>query len=155
MTEETAVNNLLSRYVRATDARDGESLALLFTEDALIETYDNYNNQRVKVGEMTGAAELVQLFKTLMPDHPEGGWSHHATMDRIVEIKENEATINAQFVMFSVQANNELVDKDTPRGGSITPRESGYYQTKLKKFNDTWKIVHHKILLDYIDNPAI
>lgn len=153
MVEEMIVSEVLARYVRAVDRRDGKAVASLFTEDSLTEMFENFNGEHVKWGELKGSSQVEYAFGTLMLPHPKGGWSHHTTMDHIVKIEGDQAHLNAQFIMFLVRANEQPADPSVPRGGTITPRESGYYDVDLKKINDEWKIVHHRVIIDFQVGP--
>src|SRR6202051_1560338 len=39
----------------------------------------------------------------MMQPHPAHGWSHHTTHDHIIEVDGDNATIDAQFVVFEVR----------------------------------------------------
>jgi hypothetical protein len=50
MSEERAVQQVLARYVRGVDARDGAAVAAMFTEDGRVEiSYNNSGNQSLSV----------------------------------------------------------------------------------------------------------
>jgi hypothetical protein len=87
-----------------------------------------------------------------MTAHPPLGWSHHTTHDHIIDIYGDEATIDAQFVVFSTVGRARPDDGWPPNAsgaqGTITPIESGYYQPRLTRVDGAWKIAHHTIILD-------
>jgi hypothetical protein len=146
------VQQVLARYVRATDRRDSAAMASLFIDDRVVEIY--YNNAGVpeKIAERTGAQAIGAATATMMKPHPPRGWSPHTTHDHIVEVRGDKASIDAQFVVFNT------VGAPRPEGGwpagasgaqgVITPIESGYYRPSLRRLDGAWKIVHHEIVLD-------
>lgn len=152
MSDERDVQQVLARYVRATDRRDAQAMASIFVEDGVVEMY--YNNAGVpeKMGELQGATAIGDAVTGLMRPHPPRGWSHHTTHDHIIEVDGDDATIDAQFVVF-----NTVGDERPPDGwpagasgaqGTVTPIESGYYRPRLRRIEGTWKITHHEIVLD-------
>jgi ketosteroid isomerase-like protein len=140
MSDERAVQEVLARYVRATDRRDGVAQGALFTDDAVV---------RILVGgkpvaePLIGGAGVRYAVENFMAPHPEGGTSHHVTADHLIEVDGDEAHLNAQVIVFEV------------RPGAIRPIESGYYDTDLRRIDGDWKIVRHDVLLDSpIDLPV-
>jgi hypothetical protein len=67
-------------------------------------------------------------------------------MNHLVEVAGDEATFDAQFIVYNV------VGLAKPAGGwpvgargaqgTITPIESGYYKSQLRRADRAWKIVH-------------
>ncbi|WP_243788948.1 nuclear transport factor 2 family protein [Saccharopolyspora gloriosae] len=106
MSEQRRVQEVLARYVRATDQRNGKAQGALFTADATVQIYaktgpDGYE----KVGEpVRGGAGVEYAVNNFMAPHPEGGSSHHTTSDHIIEIDGDHAHLNAQFIVFEVRA---------------------------------------------------
>jgi hypothetical protein len=152
--DELAISKVLARYVRCADIRDGVAVAKLFTTDSLTEIFENYDGKRAKVAELQGSIGVEQAFGTLMQPHPKGGWSHHVTADHIIDIDGDHATLNAQFIMFRIRA-NEQTDPLKPRSGKITPEESGYYDADLQKINGEWKFTHHRVIMDFLPSPEL
>ncbi|MFJ5899425.1 nuclear transport factor 2 family protein [Streptomyces sp. NPDC093064] len=152
MDDERAVAQVLARYVRAADHRDGAAMSALFVENAVAEIYYSNGGTREKLAELTGAEAIGNAVAGLMAPHPPRGWSHHTTQDHIIEIDGDEATLDAQFIVYSIQGHERPAD-GWPEGafgaqGTITPIESGYYQPRLRRFDGAWRIVHHTILMD-------
>src|SRR6266436_9330451 len=54
MSEERTVQQVLARYVRGTDARDGAAVAALFTEDGRVEISYNNSGKSEALGELVG-----------------------------------------------------------------------------------------------------
>ncbi|MFE4964193.1 nuclear transport factor 2 family protein [Streptomyces sp. NPDC056660] len=152
MDDERAVAQVLARYVRAVDHRDSAAMSALFVADAVAESYYNNGGTREKLAELTGAETIGKAVAGLMAPHPPRGWSHHTTHDHIIEVDGEEATLDAQFVVFNIQG-HERPAEGWPAGasgaqGTITPIESGYYQPRLRRVAGAWRIFHHTILLD-------
>ncbi|WP_165968757.1 nuclear transport factor 2 family protein [Arthrobacter crusticola] len=154
MSPERAVQEVLARYTRATDRRDGVGQGALFTDDAVIEIFEKtFAGDYQRVGEpMIGGAAVAYAVDNFMAPHPPGGSSHHLPVDSIIEVNGDTAHFNAQFVVFKVQG-SVRPDGGWPEGalgaqGTVTPIEAGYYDTDLRRIDNEWKIVHHKVLLD-------
>ncbi|GAA2808281.1 nuclear transport factor 2 family protein [Crossiella cryophila] len=136
MSEERKVAEVLARYVRATDDRNGPAQGALFTEDAVVEVMVRSGKGYEKVGEpLIGSAGVAWAVENLMAPHPPGGSSHHMTADHIIEVNGDIAHLSAQVIHFSVRE-------------EIRPVESAYYDTDLRKIDGEWKITHHCVLLD-------
>jgi ketosteroid isomerase-like protein len=152
--DERKVQEVLARYVRATDRRDGKAQGALFTDDAIVRIYartgaDSYET----FGEpLIGGAAVQYAVEHFMAPHPEGGSSHHTTSDHIIEVDGDRAHMNAQFIVFRTRASARPAD-GWPDGtfgaqGSVEPIESGYYDTDLRRIEGEWKIVRHHVLMD-------
>ncbi|OAJ52636.1 nuclear transport factor 2 family protein [Paraburkholderia ginsengiterrae] len=157
--EEFAVLQVLARYVRAADRRDGSAMAELFTPGGRVQLL--YNNAGVPelVGELVGREAIAAAVTHMMKPHPERGWSHHTTHDPIVTINGNRAEIDAQFIVYNV-VGAERPAGGWPKGtsgaqGTVTPIESGYYLPRLIRVDGRWLIETHGIVLDLpIPMPA-
>ncbi|MDX3854007.1 nuclear transport factor 2 family protein [Streptomyces sp. AK02-01A] len=154
MSEERKVQEVLARYVRATDRRDGKAQGALFTDDAVVRIHIKTGPDRYEpFGEpLIGGAGVEFAVTNFMSPHPEGGSSHHTTSDHIIEIDGDLAHLNAQFVVFAVQASARPAD-GWPAGvsgaqGTVRSIESGYYDTELRRIDGEWKIVKHRVLMD-------
>ena len=79
MSDELAVQQVLARYVRAHDRRDGAAMAALFTPDARVTMLYNNNPDREPevIGELTGREAIAQATTHMMKPHPPRGWSHN------------------------------------------------------------------------------
>ena len=154
MSDERKVQEILARYVRAADSRDGKAQGALFTDDAVVEIHVKAGQgQYEKLGEpLIGGAGVAFATDTFMARHPEGGSSHHVTSDHVIEVDGNRAHINAQFVVFEVRATARPA-QGWPQGasgaqGTVRPIESGYYDTDLALIGGEWKITGHRVLMD-------
>ena len=154
MSDERKVQEVLARYVRAADRRDGKSQGALFTDDATVDVFvktgpDAYE----KVGEpIVGGSGVAYAVDNFMAPHPEGGSSHHVTADHLIEVDGDEAHMNAHFVVFEVRALSRPAggwpEDALGAQGTIRPIESGYYDTDLHRIDGEWKIVGHRVLHD-------
>ncbi|WP_326565431.1 nuclear transport factor 2 family protein [Amycolatopsis rhabdoformis] len=143
MTPERAVQEVLARYVRATDARDGAAQGALFTEDAQVHVHVRTGPGTYKpLGDpIIGSAGVQHAVEHLMLPHPEGGTGHHVTADHLIEVNGDRAHLSAQYVVFEVRS--------LPHQ-AIRPIESGYYDTELMLIDGTWKITRHDVLGDLV-----
>ncbi len=154
MSDERKIQEVLARYVRATDQRDGKAQGALFTDEAVVQIYtktgrDSYEPFGPSLIGGTGVEYAVTNF---MSAHPEGGSSHHTTFDHIIDVDGDHAHLNAQFIVYRVRASARPVE-GWPAGvsgaqGTIAPIESGYYDTDLRRVDGEWKIVKHDVLMD-------
>ncbi|MEV6126499.1 nuclear transport factor 2 family protein [Streptomyces violaceusniger] len=154
MSDERKIQEVLARYVRATDRRDGAAQGTLFTDDAIVQIYTRTGQDPYEpFGEpLIGGAGVAYAVANLMAPHPEGGSSHHITVDHIIDVEGDNAHLSAQFVVFSVLAAARPADgwpKDAfGAQGSVRPIESGYYETDLRRVAGEWKITKHSVLMD-------
>ncbi|MEU3985589.1 nuclear transport factor 2 family protein [Streptomyces sp. NPDC026672] len=154
MSDERRVQEVLARYVRATDRRDGKAQGALFTDDAVVQIHIKTGpGTHEPFGEpLIGGAAVEYAVDHYMAPHPEGGSSHHTTSDHIIEVDGDRAHLNAQFIVFRVQAARRP-GTGWPEGtfgaqGTVEPIESGYYDTELRRVDGEWKIVRHDVLMD-------
>jgi hypothetical protein len=149
---ERQVQQVLARYVRAADHRDGAAMAALFEENARAEIFHNDGGTPCKIGKLEGAAAIGEAIAGLMKPHPPRGWSHHTTSDHIIEVDGDTATLDAHFVVFNT-VGGERPEGGWPEGSSgaqgvITPIESGYYRPSMVRTDGRWLIRYHEIVLD-------
>src|SRR5712671_1780656 len=116
MSEERAVQQVLAKYVRGVDTRDGAAVAAM---------------------------------SQMMKPHPARGWSHHTTHDHIIDVNGDDATLDAQFVVFEVRG-KERPAAGWPEGafgaqGTVQPIEAGYYRPILRRVDGVWKITTMRI----------
>jgi ketosteroid isomerase-like protein len=154
MSEERKIQEILARYVRATDRRDGKTQGALFTGDAVVQTLIKTGPDAYEpAGEpVTGGAGVEYAVDNFMAPHPAGGSSHHTTSDHIITVDGDRAHLNAQFTVFEIRAAVRPAD-GLPQGafgaqGTVRPIESGYYDTDLRRVEGEWKIVRHTVLMD-------
>ncbi|MFJ2650110.1 nuclear transport factor 2 family protein [Streptomyces sp. NPDC087420] len=152
MSDERQVQQVLARYVRAADHRDGAAMSALFETAATAEIFYNRAGTPEKITELVGAEAIGGAIAGLMTPHPPRGWSHHTTHDHLIEVDRDSATIDAQFVVYNT-VGDERPEGGWPPGavgaqGTITPIESGYYRPTLRRTDGVWKISHHRVILD-------
>lgn len=152
MDDERQVEEVLARYVRAVDWRDGPSLAALFEDDAHVEIFYGTGKDSEKLGELRGAQTIGAAVAGAMAPHPPRGWSHHTTSNPIVEVCGDQATLDVQFIVSNV-VGRERPSAGWPAGslgaqGTITPIESGYYRSTMRRIDGGWKISEHRIRHD-------
>jgi hypothetical protein len=152
MSDEREIQEVLARYVRAADHRDGAAMSNIFLPEGKSEIFYNNAGTPELLGELVGAEAIGAAVTKLMKPHPPRGWSHHTTHDPIIEVKGDAATLDAQFVVFNV-VGAEKPEGGWPEGafgaqGTITPIESGYYRPILKKVDGRWMMAHLRIYHD-------
>jgi hypothetical protein len=152
--DERQIQEVLARYVRAADNRDGTAQSELFTADAPVQIHSRTGVGGYEpVGDVLVGGEAVRYaVENFMAPHPEGGFSHHTTADHIIEVDGDDAHLNAQFIVFEVRGAARPADgwpQDTAGvQGTVRPTESGYYDTTLRRIDGEWKIIRHDVLLD-------
>jgi len=154
MSDERKVQEVLARYVRATDLRDGKAQGALFTDEAVVQIYTKTGRDSYEPfgAPLIGGAGVEYAVTNFMSAHPEGGSSHHTTFDHIIDVDGDRAHLNAQFIVYRVQASARPAE-GWPTGvsgaqGTVGPIESGYYDTDLRRVDGEWKIVKHSVLMD-------
>jgi hypothetical protein len=152
MSEERAVQQVLPKYVRGADARDGAAVAALFTEAGRVEISYNNSGKLESLGELVGQEAIAAAVSQMMRPHPARGWSHHTTQDHIIEVDGDNATIDAQFVVYEVRGKERPVT-GWPEGtfgaqGTVTPIESGYYRPILRLADGICKIDTLRIVMN-------
>lgn len=150
MSAEREVQQVLARYVRAADKRDGAALSALFIDAARVEIWESQQAPR-QIGQLDGAHVIGAAVAGLMKPHPALGWSHHTTHDPLVEVAGDTATIDAQFIVYNTVGMPKPAD-GWPGGaagaqGRVMPIEAGYYRSQLVRRDGQWKIAFHRIYL--------
>ena len=122
MSDERKVQEVLARYVRATDRRDGKTQGGLFTDEAVVQIYTKTGPDSYEpFGEpLIGGAGVEYAVTNFMSAHPEGGCSHHTTLDHIIDVDGDHAHLNAQFIVYRVQASARPAE-GSPAGVSRCP----------------------------------
>jgi 2-polyprenyl-6-methoxyphenol hydroxylase-like FAD-dependent oxidoreductase len=149
MSEERAVQQMLARYVRGVDARDGAAVAAVFKEDGRVEISYNNSGKSEPLGELVGRDAIAAAVSQMMKPHSARGWSHHTTHDHIIDVNGDDATLDAQFVVFEVRG-KERPATGWPEGafgaqGTVQPIEAGYYRPILRRVDGVWKIATMRI----------
>jgi hypothetical protein len=155
MSTETEIREIVSRYTRAADRRDGAAMAALYEADAIVEVHyhgpDGIDGGEL-LGSLSGAEQIEAAMTNAMAPHPPLGWSHHTTYDHLVTVDGDEATIETQFITFDVTGARKP-EGGWPAGtfgaqGTIKPIESGYYRFALRRTDAGWRIRHQDVIHD-------
>ncbi len=151
MSDELAAQQVLAHYVRAHDRRDGAAMAALYMPDAQVAIFNNHHpdGEPELIGEIVGRAAIAQAVTHMMKPHPPRGWSHNATDGLLIDIDGDRATVDAQFMVFTILG-DEKPASGWPAGatgamGTITPIESGYYTFNLTRVDGQWLIESQQI----------
>jgi hypothetical protein len=144
MTDKHAIQDVLSQYVRATDERDGDAQAKLFADNGMIRFFGRSGTEEYQLaGEPFIGAERIRRHMEGFPPRPERTYQHHITTDHLIRVNGAEATMNAQFLVFSSVAAPKPEDGwQAPPGvkGDITLIMIGYYDSDLRKIDGVWKL---------------
>jgi hypothetical protein len=124
----------------------------LFAEDADVEIFYRGADGLEPLGSLRGAEVIGQSVAGLMAPHPPRGWSHHTTLNHLVESDGDTGSIDAQFLVYNV-VGDEQPATGWPKGtvgaqGTIAPIESGYYRANLRRTGGEWRISHLVITHD-------
>lgn len=152
MSTEAALREIVSRYTRAADWRDGDALAELFEADAVVEINYRGPDGLEPLGALTGGTQIAAALTTAMAPHQALGWSHHTTYDHLVSINGDDAAVDTQFITFDVTGTRKP-ESGWPAGtfgaqGAIKPIESGYYRFALHQTDGVWRIRKLEVLHD-------
>lgn len=152
MSEERLIQEVLARYARAVDARDGEAVAELYEPEGRERLSYNRRGSAEPIAAFEGSEAIRNAVATVLPAHPPLGWAHHTTFDPIIVVDGDTADLDAQFVVYSVQGDERPASGWPPGAtggqGRILPVEAGYYHLKLRRATDGWKIVDNHTILD-------
>jgi len=106
MSAENEIREIVSRYTRAADQRDGAAMAKLYEADAVVEVRYRGPDGMELLGTLSGQPQIEAAMSTppkgAMAPHPPLGWSHHTTYDHLVSIDGDQADIETQFITFDV-----------------------------------------------------
>jgi ketosteroid isomerase-like protein len=157
MSTENEIRQIVSRYTRAADQRDGEAIAKLYEADAVVEVHYHRGPDGMELlGTLSGGAQIAAAMSAppsgAMAPHPPLGWSHHTTYDHLVSVDGDEASIDTQFITFDV-AGTRKPEGGWPAGtfgaqGTIKPIESGYYRFTFRRTDGVWRIRHQDVVHD-------
>jgi SnoaL-like domain len=105
---------------------------------------NNPDGEPELIGEIAGREAIGQAVTHMMKPHPPRGWSHNATDGLLIDIDGDRATVDVQFMVFSILGDTKPAN-GWPQGasgtmGTITPIESGYYNQKLVRVDGQWLI---------------
>ena len=150
--EALQVQQVLARYVRATDARNGFAMTRLFVRDGRMEVFHRRDGVPALLAEIHGAEAIGRAVDRTTTPHVSRGWSHHTTHDWIVDVREDAARIDAQFVVFESLGDAEP-DSGWPQDatgaqGVVRPTDAGYFCASLCRSGGAWKIRTMRIVHD-------
>ena len=106
MGDRNEILEVLARYARALEERDGRAVAALFARDGEFTLFGRYgSDDYVYAGvHVVGRDNIRAMIE--IDSIPPGRGMHYLTSDHIVEISGDEASMNAQFV--AVESNADL-----------------------------------------------
>lgn len=146
------VAEVLARYLRAADHRDPATMAAVFWDEGVVEIYYSGDGEHELLATVAGPNAIGGAVASGMAPHPPLGWSHHTTLNPIITVDGDDATFDAQFIVYNVRglakpATGWPADAFGAQG-SIIPIESGYVLSTLRRRDGEWRILHHVIKHD-------
>ena len=149
MDERVEIIDVLARYVRAIEDRDGDALVALFAPAGRFEVLSRRGKEEYVTHalEMVGHEALRAAMKT--GELPPGHSMQYLTTDHIVDIAGDEARLRAQFL--AVQAVGKSRPEDGwPSGaglmqGTLTPIMIGHYDSHLRRIGGRWVFTRHQV----------
>nr|WP_278045610.1 nuclear transport factor 2 family protein [Micromonospora kangleipakensis] len=156
--EGRQVIEVLARYVRGSDRRDGNAVAALYTKDAVTELYSRTGPQTYEpiLPPLEGPGPIEALVSQAGVPMPAGVFTHHVTADHTVTVDVDTAHLSAQFVLYETRAGRRPEHGWRPgtsgTQGTVRPIESGYYETDLRRVDGRWRITRHRV---YNDMPVV
>ena len=74
MSDEREIQQVLARYVRAADHRDGAAMSSIFLPEGKSEIFYNNAGTPELLGELVGAEAIGAAVTTMMKPHSPRGW---------------------------------------------------------------------------------
>jgi SnoaL-like domain len=149
MGDRNEILEVLARYARALEERDGRAVAALFAPDGEFTLFGRYgSDDYVYAGvHVVGRDNIRAMIE--IDSIPPGRGMHYLTSDHIVEISGDEASMNAQFV--AVESNADLRSESswgTAAGivhGTLALTMIGRYDSRLRRTDGRWVFTTHRV----------
>src|SRR5690242_12491317 len=103
MSDRVEIVEVLARYVRAMEQRDGEVLASLFTEDGVFALFGRQGDGDSPSGADVVGRDRIRAMVEGGALAPQRGMQY-LTTDHIVDIDGNKANLEAQFIAVETDA---------------------------------------------------
>ena len=149
MSDRIEIVELLGRYIRALEDRDGKAIADLFTPDGEFSLYS-----RAGAGDFTqrslgvvGRDKIRTVFES--GSRAPGRGFHYLTSDHIVGVDGDKATLTAQFIAVEsnaeIQSGAEWTLGSTMLRGTLAITMMGRYESDLRKIDGRWLFTIHRV----------
>ena len=152
MSAENEIREIVSRYTRAADWRDGEALAKLYEADAVVEIHYRGSDGMELLGTLSGGAPSQRPCPR--PWRRTRPWAG-ATTPPTTTWSPSTATRPASIPSSSPI---DVVGTRKPEGGwpvgtfgaqgTIKPIESGYYRFAFRRTDGAWRFRHLDVIHD-------
>jgi hypothetical protein len=149
MSDRVEIVEVLARYVRAMERRDGDALAELFTPDGAFALFGrNSDGEYVPSGaDVIGRDRIRAMVEGgALPPHR---GMQYLTTDHIVEIEGATASLEAQFTAVETDADipAEVGWSTGARllQGSLAVTMLGRYESELTKIDGCWLLAKHHV----------
>jgi hypothetical protein len=149
MNDRYAIGEVLARYVLAMAERDGKALSELFAPAGVFELFGHHDRDDDAAPDVriVGRDNIRAMIEN--GSLPPGRGMYYLTTDHVVEIADDEASIQAQFV--AVESNAAVRPESTWTAGSNLVRGTlaltmvGRYDSRLRKVDGRWVFTVHKV----------
>jgi hypothetical protein len=149
MGDRNEILEVLARYVRALEERDGKAVVALFAPDGEFTLFgrygrDDYVDAGVHVVGRDNIRAMVEI-----DSMPPGRGMHYLTSDHIVEISGDEASMSAQFVAVESNANLRSESRWSTATnivqGTLALTMIGHYDSRLRRIDGRWVFTVHRV----------
>ena len=149
MGDRNEILEVLARYVRALEERDGTAVAALFAPDGEFTLFgrrgrDDYVDAGVHVVGRDNIRAMIDAGSM-----PPGRGMHYLTTDHIVAISGDVADMSAQFVAVESDAD---VPSESPWStaagmlrGTLALTMIGRYDSRLRRIGERWVFTTHSV----------
>src|SRR5258707_14079705 len=103
MSDERDIQQVIAKYVRAVDRRDGVALAELFIPNGKVTIFYTNGGKEELIGELAGREGIGNAMSKLMKAHPARGWSHPTTFDTNIQGHGGPAHRDREFLVYHLR----------------------------------------------------
>ena len=149
MSARAEIIELLGRYIRSLEDRDGKAIAALFVPDGEFRLYSRPGSGDFAPSSFgaAGRDNIRALFES--GSRQPGHGLHYLTSDHIVDVDGDKATITAQFVCVEsnaeIQSNFEWALGATMLRGTLALTMMGRYESELRRIDGRWLFTIHRV----------
>src|SRR5258707_14519741 len=97
MSDERDIQQVIAKYVRAVDRRDGAALAELFIPNGRVTIFYTNGGKDELIVELAAVEAINKAMSDAEKAHPVPGWGHHATFGNINEVEGERVTGDARI----------------------------------------------------------
>ena len=152
MSDRAEIIELLARYVRALEERDGKAVADLYTPDGEFRFYSRAGwgkfTERAD-GPVAVGREEIEAVVAVAGIRPIGRGFHYLTTDHIVDIHGDAGTISSHLIL--VESNTEISPATewslgaAILNGALAITMCGRYDSDVRKINGRWLFTVNRV----------